>query len=244
MRKKLIIFLLIILVFMSGILIVSGLQNGSFGIESYISLQQKTVDLNKRIEELNNKNTSEYELKKEELLSATENYKNKKKQYEELITTVQAVGDNISNTFDLYDIDFLWTIIGNYATEEGVVLKFDVSNVSSDIALLNTDYILCDLYFTVSGEYLSIVDFIYDLEDDSRLNFEISEFKLNKVEEILQATFVVKSAPINRKNLSKIKDSDIIDMSKENMKNSKINTGISNVINTENTIVDNQTIVE
>ena len=27
---------------------------------------------------------------------------------------------------DIYDVDFLWTIVGNYATEEGINLKFDI----------------------------------------------------------------------------------------------------------------------
>ena len=74
--------------------------------------------------------------------------------------------------------------------------------VSNDITFFNTDYILCNLTFIVSGEYLSIVDFLYDLEDDERLNFEICNFTIKKQGESLQANFIVKSIPINKTNLS------------------------------------------
>ena len=63
---------------------------------------------------------------------------------------------------------------------------------------------MCDLKFTVTGEYIAITDFIYSLEDDDTLGFEISEFLLEKGGENLQATFIVKEVPINNKNLSSV----------------------------------------
>ena len=65
-------------------------------------------------------------------------------------------------------------------------------------------YIMCDLKFTVSGDYIPLTDFIYDLEDDPKLGFEISDFALSKGGDNLQATFTVKSIPVNNKNLSDI----------------------------------------
>lgn len=202
MRTKLIICLLTILILMTCIFITSGIGDGNFGIESFVKLQQKTAELNAEVYDLQAKNTSEYKIKMQELLDAVSDYKKQKENYESLIPLVQGVGDKENKSFDLYDIDFLWTIIGNYATEDGIELQFDVSKVSNDVSFLNTDYILCDLKFTVLGEYISIVDFIYDLEDDERLNFEIRNFTMNKEGEKLQAKFVVKSIPINKTNLS------------------------------------------
>lgn len=202
MRKVLIQSLLIILFLMTSILITSGLSNGNFGIESFVELQQKTLELNKEVNNLQSKNTSEYKAKKQALLEATSHYKEQKAEYEKIANTLQSVGDTKDYEFDLYDIDFLWTIIGNYATEEGIVLQFDVSKVLNESPFSNADYILCNLNFTVSGEYGSIVNFIYNLEDDERLGFEIHNFAMKKTEENIQSTFVVKSIPINNKNLS------------------------------------------
>ena len=202
MRIKLIISLLIILILMTCILITSGIGDGNFVVESFVKLEQKTAELNSEVYNLQSQNTSEYKIKRQALIDVSNEYKNKKMQYESLIPIIQGVGNEKSKSFDLYDIDFLWTIIGNYATEDELELQFDVSKFTNDIYFLNADYILCDLKFTILGEYLSIVDFIYDLEDDERLNFEISNFIMNKMEKNLQAKFVVKSIPINKKNLS------------------------------------------
>ena len=40
---------------------------------------------------------------------------------------------------------------------------------------------MSDINFTVSGTYNSIIEFIYDIEDDDRLGFEIKNFKMSKV---------------------------------------------------------------
>lgn len=203
MRKILIKILLIILFLMNLVLILIGLWNGNLGINSFFSLQQKTTKLNEKVYDLQTKTTSEYKAKKQALIDAISNYQNKKQEYENVIEKVQSVG-NVEReyVFDLYDIDFLWTIIGNYATKEGITLKFDVSKLQDNDIFVNTDYILCDLNFTVSGQYLSIVNFIYDLEHDERLKFEIRNFSIEKKDKILQSSFIVKSIPINNTNFS------------------------------------------
>ena len=119
----------------------------------------------------------------------------------------QILSDELSK--DIYDVDFLWTIVGNYATEEGVNLKFDViKNTTSPESYSNTsnDYVVCDLKFSVTGSYIHLTDFIYDIEDDDRLNFEINDFNMIVNEEAtesepLNATFVVYSIKLNTANL-------------------------------------------
>ncbi len=226
MREMLIRCLLVIFVIMACIIIILGLQNGNFGLESYIKLQQRTENLNEEVQKLQAKNTSVYEAKKQDLVVASEKYWEQKRLYEQLTLEMESVGNNSNKPFVLYDMDFLWTIIGNYATEEGIILQFDVSNMSNEILFLESEYILCNLDFNVTGEYASIVRFIYDLEDDERLKFEIRDFSLNKIGENLQATFFIKSVPINQTNLSNLKETDKIDMeknTKENMNQNMIN---------------------
>ena len=55
--------------------------------------------------------------------------------------------------------------------------------------------------FTITGDYISITEFISSLEDNDQLSFEIRDFMLEKGGENLQATFVVKEVPINSKDL-------------------------------------------
>ena len=108
---------------------------------------------------------------------------------------------NIYNS-SLYDVDFLLTVVGNYATQNGVTLQFDVFKSSS--SSISSEYVICDLNFTVTGDYIPITNYIFNIEDDDTLNFEINDFVLEKGGENLQATFTVKNVPINSKNLSAI----------------------------------------
>ena len=120
-----------------------------------------------------------------------------------MVSDGQIKESNMYNSMDLYDVDFLWTTIGIYATEKGVTLQFDVSK-SSTATAISSEYVMCDLNFTVTGEYIAITDFIYNIENDDKLNFEISDFAMEKGGENLQATFVVKEVPINSKTLSSV----------------------------------------
>lgn len=217
MRKITIFLLLVLCVWGAYTVIEKGFDYGSFQLSNYSDLEKKSNQLKSEIAALETKKESQYEAKKTTLSAAVKNYKDKKEQYETLLAETEALQqDEVQYTaVDLYDIDFLWTIVGNYATEEGVILQFDVTKsptLSSNKLSSSDEYIFCDLNFTVTGEYIPITDFIYDIEDDDRLNFEISDFSLAKVEEELQkkgegplkTTFVVKSVPINTENLSTI----------------------------------------
>lgn len=206
MRKILILVIVLLLCFGCYTVITSGISLGNFKMVSIEDLEVKSSKLKLAKEALDAQNNNQYVAKKTALDTAVKNYKNKKTQYEELLPEMELAAQESSfSAVDLYDIDFLWTIIGNYATEESVTLKFDVTKnatVSKGTLGNSDEYIFCDLNFTVSGDYITITDFIYDLEDDDRLNFEISNFILQKGGSNLEATFVVKSVPINSKNLS------------------------------------------
>ena len=59
-----------------------------------------------------------------------------------------------------YKIEFLWTKLGNYAHDENVEIKIDVSNSN------------------ISGRYTDVTQFIYDVENDSKLGFKIENFDM------------------------------------------------------------------
>lgn len=93
-----------------------------------------------------------------------------------------------------YEMEYLWTKIGNHATKNGIVLKFVVQQSSSGVA---NQY---DLSFIATGQYVSISEFIAALENDSSLNFKIEDVTVTPFQgntENLQARFMVKEISIN-----------------------------------------------
>lgn len=203
MRKCLLILILIITGVLCFSLIIGGFKIGNLNlIKSYNDVATISLEKKDAISELKQKNGAEFIAKNTALNSAVQEYKNKKAQYEKLVSEGQ-IKETTTNSLDLYDVGFLWTTIGIYATEKGVTLQFDVSK-SATATSISSEYVICDLNFTVTGEYIAITDFIYSIENDDKLNFEISDFKLEKGGENLQATFVVKEIPVNSKTLSSV----------------------------------------
>lgn len=199
MRKYLLILILIITALVCLLLMSFGLGV----IPSFAEVEQVRFEKQQVLGELNYKNSTEFTAKKAALNSAAEEYKNKKNQYDSLVKDGKITDSDLYDSMELYDIDFLWTIIGNYATQKDVTLQFDVSK-SATSAAISSQYVMCDLSFTVTGEYIALTDFVYSMENDEKLNFEISNFVLEKGGENLQATFVVKEVPINSSNLSTV----------------------------------------
>lgn len=200
MRKYILAIVLVITGILFFLLMFFGLEIGNFKINSYKEIQVASAERKKILSDLNYKNFTEFTAKKTALTSAVGAYKTQKTQYDALVEEGQIQDGAVLDSMELYDVDFLWTTIGNYATQKGVTLQFDVVQ-SSQVASISSEYVICDLQFTITGEYIAITDFIYSLENDDKLNFEISKFLMEKGGENLQATFVVKEIPVNSKNL-------------------------------------------
>ena len=179
-------------------------------VASVSQLQASSKKLNTEVATLEKRTTDEFNTQKAELSNIIENYRNTKVEYDNVVARLSAeaaealIAIQENDLKDIYDVDFLWTIIGNYATEEGVNLKFDVTrNTTSALSLSNTstNYVVCDLKFVITGNYINLTDFIYDLEDDDRLNFEINDFDMKKLGTDLEVTLRVREVKINSDNL-------------------------------------------
>lgn len=222
MRKLLILAILVAVLFFSYTAIAQGATYGAFTIEQYSYVQEKNDELDASIEELESKINTQYGEKTNTLNDSIKRYKTSKEEFEALEETQREVA---LSTVDLVDIDFLWTIVGNYATENSVALQFDVKE-SVLKQTESTSYILGDLYFKAEGNYADVSKFISDVEDDDRLGFEISCFEMQKhevkifdeknmtleereyetarQEKWVDATFVVKGIPLNSISISKV----------------------------------------
>lgn len=199
MRK----YLLIIITIILAILFICLVSFGFLRIKSYSQIASLSEQKNNILRELDDLNSVDFKNKVSELKAATNNYRAIKSQYNSLVESGELSEVAIYNSMDVYNMDFLWTTIGNYATEKGVTLQFDVTRSSTENSI-SPECVMCDLNFIITGSYISITDFIYSIEDDDKLNFEIEDFLLEKGGEDLQATFVVRGVPINSQNLSSV----------------------------------------
>jgi hypothetical protein len=207
MRKIVILVVLVLSIVACYYVSVEGIDTSFLQIASYSDVKSENKNLDTQISELNRKNTTEYQDKKTALTTAVKNYKDKKEQYEAMAPTISQdiedkTEDKITGTTP-YDIEFLWTIVGNYATEEGIDIKFTFTKSASSVTTSSDEYTMADINFDITGTYNSIIEFLYDIEEeDSRLGFEISSFKMVKSSSGVEATFVVESVPITSSNLS------------------------------------------
>lgn len=87
-----------------------------------------------------------------------------------------------------YETEYLQTVIGNHAKDKGINLKYELRQSGTGVS---GEY---DMYFTITGSYVSISEFVAAIENNSSLNFRIEAFRLvpTKDTENLQATFNVK----------------------------------------------------
>ena len=126
-----------------------------------------------------------------------------------------------------YDMDYLRTRFGIYATKNGVKIKIDVVKTSvSDVYNLN---------FTVTGRYVGITEYIAAIEKDTSFSFRIESFKLVPGTDVdnLQATFSINNVSIN--NVTSGSTSTPVTTSEDETNNASTNeTNTTNTTDTTN----------
>lgn len=155
-------------------------------ISSYSGIAQKSQQLVSKVEELERKNTTEYNSALSMKKAAENNFNTSKAAYEELAS--QASIDEIreANKKEEYFLDYLWMKIGTYAN-------------NSDIkVLINPNYEAATIDFDISGQYIAVINFIYDLENDSELAFNIDNLVMQggSSAEVTKASFQVRNINI------------------------------------------------
>lgn len=203
MRKIILAIILIISCVICFGVICYGFEIGPVKVNGYSTVASLSAKKTELLAKLNEKNVTEFNAKKDNLQKVVDDYNTKKAEYDRLVQEGKIDNNSIHNTLDLYEIGYLWTKIGNYATKEDVELQIDLTKSATSTSI-STEYIMCDLTFNVTGEYIAITDFLFDLEGDDSLRFEINDFVMQKGGQNLQATFIVKNVPIDSKTLSSV----------------------------------------
>lgn len=198
MRKVLLSLLLVVLLAIFAGIVITGVTLGDINLGYSIQdILDKNDELDKTIVLLNKKIDNEYKAAQSSLDSSFNRLKAEKQNYQQTIAYSTEEELMAANQTIEYKLDYVWTTIGLYATQHGVVLKADLSHGSSGVS---NQY---NISFTAIGEYLSISEFIYEIEKDPSLGFRIEEFAMVQYsEESLQATFIIKNVAIDPDSLS------------------------------------------
>lgn len=160
-----------------------GLQ---FDTSSYNGIVKKAKELNNKIDELENTNDSKYNLALTKQKAAISNFEKSKDEYEELTTQASLEEIREANKREEYFLDYLWMKIGTYAN-------------NSDIkVLIDPDYEAALINFDISGQYIAVINFIYDLENDPELAFNIDNLVMQggSTAAITKASFQVRNINI------------------------------------------------
>ena len=174
------------------LLMVKGLSIGSIKVYSISEIIEENSKLDNEINDLNKLKNEDYKKSLDSLSSSTKSLETSKQSYldEASISTDSEIKEaTISQN---YSMEYLWNKVGTYATEEGLKLKWDVQSAESGKYTLS---------FTITGTYISIINYVYDIENDSDLGFTILNFKISGSDE-LTATFSVNDVAIKSESIS------------------------------------------
>ena len=222
MRKLLISILLILLIVMTVLCIKNGITIGPLHVLGITQIQDANGELTKKIAEAKSTNDN-YANKLTEIKNVIKDLGTARQEYLQTINVSTESEIREATQTKNYTIEYLWSKVGNHATQEGVTINFEiVSGVDENIN---------NLQFTVSGNYLAITNFITALENDSTLQFTIDEFSMTKN----QCTFVVRDVFIKKETTTSTQNTTNKTSQSTTTSSSKNTTATNNVAN-DNTV--------
>jgi len=129
--------------------------------KSYTDIAKMSQELVNKKNTLENKNTIEYPQAITRQQAAQSSFRINKSAYDELALKASPSDIRKANQKEEYLLDYLWMKIGTYA------------NISDVKVLITPKQEESRIYFDVSGQYIAVINFIYDLENDEDLAFNI-----------------------------------------------------------------------
>ena len=234
MRRFLILILSVILIVLAYFMVMDGVSIGNFKILSWEELVENNNQLDRNIENLERLSSVTFPNEKKNLNDSYKQLTIRKNEYADLVLYSSENEIAKANQTEIYETEFLWTKLGNYATKNnGIDMKIDVVKGSSG---QDNQY---NLNFTLIGQYAYISDFLSAVENDAKLGFRIDKFLIvpytqtteNNEEQVnsnlLQATFTVENVGINI---------DLNNSLNKNVKNADVSTEQKDVQKNANTI--------
>ena len=170
MKKILISILIILLLVLVCFSMIKGI--GFLKIKSINDIKSSSAKLDNDFNEARELSNKTYPSEVEELEDAIKKLKISKQEYENKNINNKEESSLGSVEIKTYKIHYLWTILGNYREDRRIQsLNLDLKTTQAEDVY--------DLQFTLLGSYTNITDFLYDIENDEELNFEIKDFVIS-----------------------------------------------------------------
>ena len=154
----------------------------TYETSSYTDIAKLSQTLVTQKKVLEDKNNIDFPKAKTRQQAAISNFRTNKSEYDEL--SLKASPEDIinANKKEEYYLDYLWVKIGSYANVNDVKVLIEPS--SNELARIN---------FNVSGQYIAVINFLYDLQNDEDLQFNINNVVMQggSTSEITNASFFV-----------------------------------------------------
>lgn len=170
MKKILISVIIVLLLILSSFALAKGI--GFLKIKSINDIKTASSKLDGDFNEANELSNKTYPEEVEGLEEAIKKLKISKQEFENKNLYNNEKVSLGTVEVKTYKIHYLWTILGNYRKDRGVQsLNLDLKSTQAQDVY--------DLEFTLLGSYTSITDFLYDIENDEELNFDIKNFTIS-----------------------------------------------------------------
>ncbi len=194
MKKLLILILIALLAGLSVYTFVQGISIGSIEILGIRGIDAKNASLDQRIQEAGKLAEKDYVQAINTVTTDTKKLKEEKKNYEDMTAISEDSEIQAANQIEKYENETLMVKLGNHATKQGAEAKI-VYETGAAQGIYN-------IKFTVTGRYISILDFISAIENDSTLGFKIENFNMKPSSsgETLEANFTCRGIAIEKIN--------------------------------------------
>lgn len=145
-------------------------------------ISESSNSLNQKIEQAKDLSTTQYENAISELNTAKASFQKEKQNYEELVSYSSKQDYPLLGQEVNYPRETIWIKLGVYAKKNNLKVKYEFLKTNT----LNK----YDINFTVVGQYIEIIDFIYSIEDDDDLKFIVENLVMTPAQDNnVQATF-------------------------------------------------------
>lgn len=230
MKKLLILSIITLLTILIIVTAINGLHIGSLEILGIKGMQAKNEDLDEKIQEATRLASTDFKNAQTQVTDNMKQLESKKQEYQDMVTVSTDTQVEEASQITQYESERIDTAIGGHARSEGVTLDLEYRQETNNVR--NT----YNLYFTVVGQYVNIIEFISDIEDDKTLGFKIENFKMvGDSNNNVKATFVCRDiAIIGISSLSSSTSETTTDNGTNTNSSNSSNTNTSNT-NTSNT---------
>ena len=126
MKRIILTALILLLIILLGVTAVKGWQIGGIKVLSIGEIKAKNAELDTEIDKANKLAGIEYKKQVTDEEVNMKTLEEVKQQYHDLVVVNPETGEQTTPQLEKYEIEYLWTQIGNHAKQEGVDLKINV----------------------------------------------------------------------------------------------------------------------